>query len=178
MVDAGLGIDCSAFAYYILDAESRARGYGHLNRRINFIKRYGPVGKMMCYLRPAENCDVKTFASDTNTRAVDLGAVKPADMVTMTDGPDGDDRNHILVITSVDYEDGQPKRLRYAHAIAYPEDGLYHTGVKEGVIDIAIPGAPLADQIWSESGSTDKAAAIFARARASRTELRRLKWLS
>lgn len=185
LADSGLGVDCSAFAYYILDAESRTRGLGHMNRRLRFIRTHGPLGRMFSYLRPAENCDVKTLASDMNSRIVTVNEAKPGDLITMTDGPDGADRNHALVINEIDREggsaggkDGTPLRLRYVHAVAYPEDGRYGTGIKEGVIEVAFPDKAITDQVWSESGSNEKASIIFARAKASKTELRRMKWLS
>lgn len=178
LCDNGLGIDCSAFAYYILDAESRARGFGSLNKRLTFINGGNPVAKMLSYLHPVKNCDVRTLASDVNSRVVPLSDAKPGDMVTMIGGTDGPNRNHILVIHEAVYEDGVPKRLAYSHSIAYPEDGRYGTGVKQGRIDIAYPSQSILDQAWSESGSFEKAARIHERAKTSQTELRRLKWLS
>ena len=133
--------------------------------------------KMLSYLRPVENCDVRTLGSDMNSRIVALSDVRPGDMITMVGGPGGDDRNHILVIREVDREDGIPRAIRYSHAVAYPEDGLYGTGIKQGAIEIAFPKEPLTKQIWTEGGSAEKARLIFERAQASVTELRRLKWL-
>jgi hypothetical protein len=176
LTDNNLGIDCSAYAYYILDAESRYRGLGHINRRLKFIRSYGPLGKMMSYLRPVENCDVRTFAHDSNSRSIQIADAKPGDLVTMTDGPEGADRNHVLIVTSVVTENGVLKKLLYTHAVAYPEDGLYGTGIKYGSIEITNPAGLLTDQTWTESGTAEKAAIIVARARKSKTDIRRLKW--
>lgn len=187
LVDNNLGIDCSGFVYYMMDAECLKRGHGHLNRRLKFLRSKGPIGKMMSYLRPAENTDVKTFASDANTRSIEVAHTKPGDLITMTDGPDGADRNHILIVTRVDYENtgggSVAKKAYYTHAIAYPEDGLYGTGVKEGVIEIVSHAGKITDQVWSEgttleTATTDGARRIFERAQKSQTELRRLKWFS
>lgn len=181
LVDNNLGIDCSGFAYYVLDAENRARGHGHINRRMTFLKGKNPVAKMFSYLRPAQNCDVRAFASDMNSRTIALKSAQAGDIITMIgEGDAGEraERNHILVITETARDGGEIRSLSYAHAIAYPEDGLYGSGVKQGRIDIAYPGEPLTKQLWSEGGSPDKARRIFERALASTTELRRLKWLS
>jgi len=188
LADNGLGIDCSGLAYYILDAESRARGTGHLNRHLSFVSRRGPVGKMRAYLRPAENCDVKTFASDMNSRPIMMRDVRAGDLITMLgtsthdatnggmNGTTNGQRDHMLVIHRIDYADGVPRALHYTHSIAYPKDGLYGTGVRQGTIDLISIDGPLTEQVWSEEGSIEKARDIFARAAASKMELRRLKW--
>ncbi|MCX6715936.1 MAG: hypothetical protein NT077_02885 [Candidatus Taylorbacteria bacterium] len=178
LVENNLGVDCSAFAYYVLDAENRERGQGHLNRRILFMNNFNPIGKMKCYLRPVENCDVKTFGSDNNSRVIPLKNVQPGDIITMLEGPDASDRNHILVVHEVEYDNGIPKSVFYSHAIAYPEEGLYGNGIKQGKIEITYPDQELTKQIWTEDGSILKAQKIFSQAQASKTELRRLKWLS
>ncbi len=186
LADSGLGLDCSAFAYYILDAESRSRGLGHINKRITFTNRRSPLGKMFSYLRPVENCDVKALASDLNSRIVPLSDVQPGDMITMLGNGEAaanatnKERDHILVVSAVARgggDSGARTRISYAHAIAYPEDGLYRTGVKQGEIEAVSSTGALVDQVWRESGSLESARAIFERARASKTELRRLKWL-
>ena len=83
----------------------------------------------------------------------------------------------------MEYENSTPKKAYYSHAIAYPEDGLYGTGVKEGVIDIVAAAGKITDQVWNEGaapgGATPEGARrIFERAQKSKTELRRLKWFS
>lgn len=178
LVENNLGIDCSALAYYVLDAENEARGHGRLNRNMTFIKGGNPIAKMLSYLRPVQNCDVKTFASDINSRVVTLKKARPGDFITILGGSDGDDRNHILVIHEIDYENDSPKTIHYSHAIAYPEDGRYGSGIKQGKIEIAFADEPLTKQVWTEEGSPEKARSIFERALASTTELRRLKWLA
>jgi len=176
LVENNLGVDCSAYAYYILDAESRYRGLGHINRRLKFIHAYGPLGKLMSRLRPAENCDVRTFAHDNNSRIVKLMDTKPGDLITMTDGPEGIDRNHVLIVTSIDTENGALVKFSYTHTVAYPADGLMGTGIKTGSITITNPAGTLTEQTWSESGTSEGAATILARAQKSKTDIRRLKW--
>jgi len=176
LVDNNLGIECSGFAYYVLSAESHERGKGALERHISFVNCSGIVGKIRCSLRPAENCDVATFAHDKNSRVIGAADVAPGDIITMAGGPDGVDRDHILVIYQVEYQNFVPIRIHYSHAVAYPEDGLYGSGVRQGSIEITDPSKPLTDAVWSEGGSVAAAAHIFARAQISKTELRRLLW--
>jgi hypothetical protein len=176
LVDENIGIDCSAYAYYILDAESRYRGLGHINRRLKFIRSNGPIGKMRAYLRPAENCDVRTLLNEMNSRPIALTDAKPGDFISMTDGPEGPERDHILVITSAQKTEADMMKIDYTHAVAYPEDGRFNTGIKFGAIEVASPDKPITEQAWTESGSAEKAATILARARRSKTDLRRLKW--
>ena len=176
LVDENIGIDCSAYAYYILDAESRYRGLGHINRRLKFVRSNGPLGRMRAYLRPVENCDVRTFMNDANSRPIKLVDAEPGDFVSMTDGPEGPERDHILIVSGVQRTESGMTKIDYTHAVAYPEDGRFNTGIKFGTIEIASPDKPLTEQSWSESGSSDKAETILSRARKSKTDLRRLKW--
>jgi hypothetical protein len=177
LVDNGIGIDCSGFAYHILNAESTERGKGPLKKYFHFIRTSGLIGKIFVSLRPVKNTDVATFANDENSRAISLMDIQPGDIVTMLSGTDGGERDHILVVSAVESEDNMPKKISYSHAVAYPEDGVYGSGVRQGEIEILNANGTITDQIWKESGTVEAAARIFARAKVSKTELRRLKWL-
>jgi hypothetical protein len=83
----------------------------------------------------------------------------------MLGGPDVNDRNHILIIDKI-----EENKISYVHSIAYPEDGIYGTGIKVGSIDITDSGKSITDQIWSEKN-------LLERAQKSKTELRRLNFL-
>jgi hypothetical protein len=89
----------------------------------------------------------------------------------MMGGLDNNDRDHMLVIHQIEYQNFVPTEIHYSHVMAYPEDGIYGTGVKQGVIQILKPEAGLLEQKWSEN-------IIFARAQKSKTEIRRLKWFA
>ena len=170
LVDSGIGIDCSGFAYYVLEAESVARGHGKLNRHLSFVHSYGPMGKMICYLRPVENSGVTTIASERNSRLVNTDVLMPGDFISMLSGTEDAERNHILVIHAVDNDNGKVSKIYYSHAISYPEDGIYGTGIKQGSISFTQSTSNILDQEWSDP-------VIHSRARSSKTELRRLKWL-
>ena len=177
MADENLGVDCSALAYHVLDAESQARGKGQIKRSLKFIQAHGLKGFIASRTRPARLADVATFADDANSRHIELSGIRPGDMITMMDGSDDGERNHILVVHQIDRNDPSRPKIHYTHAVAYPEDGLYGSGVKQGTIEIVDPSGNILEQAWQENGSAEGAARILSRARHSKTDVRRLKWL-
>lgn len=176
LVDNNLGIECSGFAYYVLNAESEARGKSSLNKHIHFVNCLGILGRLRASMRPVENCDVSTLANDANSKVIPLNEIRPGDMITMANDAEESERDHVLVIHEVNAEDSRPIRVHYSHAVAYPEDGLYGTGVKQGTIEIPAGTTSLANGLWIESGSVKSAERIFIRTKKSKTELRRLNW--
>jgi len=174
LTDSNIGIDCSAFAYYILNSESLELKKTTLNKSLHFPNAYGLFGKLICKLRPATNCDVANFAHNKNSKVVPLKEISAGDIITMIGGPDVNDRNHILIIDGVDYENdsvnNSPIKISYVHSIAYPEDGVYGTGIKRGSIEVIDSNKNITEQIWSEKN-------LLERARKSQTELRRLNFL-
>jgi hypothetical protein len=174
LTDNNIGIDCSGFSYYILNAESLSRGRGVLDKYINFIRSKGIIGRIRSSMRPVENCDVYTLADNNNSHDISLQNISPGDIITMIGGPDNNDRDHILVVHQVDYDAGQPKKIYYSHAVSYPEDGLYGNGIKQGYIEMTKPSKSILDQNWVESGQAESARRIVERAQKSKTEIRRL----
>jgi hypothetical protein len=180
LVDHNVGIDCSGFAYHLLDTESIERNKGSLRKQISFIHSRGILGKVRSAMRPAENSDVATLADDRNSKIVPIGGVRPGDMITMLELEGGSERglrNHLLVVHEVNYHDNmRPIELLYSHSIAYPDDGLYGTGVRQGAIEITGPSGKITDQKWLEEGKDQATNPLFLRALKSRTEIRRLNW--
>jgi hypothetical protein len=185
LTDNNLGVDCSGFAYRVLNAESEALGKGSLERHLQFAG-LGFAGRLRAALSPVKNTDVTTFADDANSRQVNLSEVEPGDFISMTEGPEGADRNHILVIHQVDCENSpggvlKPVKIYYSDAVAYPEDGVYGTGIKQGTITIKDLSKPITEALWSENNSEGaelegEKNRMFARALKSKTEVRRLRW--
>lgn len=181
MADQNIGIDCSGFAYYILNAQSLSNGQAKLDKRLSFTNCHGLLGKMRCALRPIENCDVATLADDKNSSVIAVRDVRPGDIITLLGGETSSDdlarseRDHILIIHQVEYQNSIPIRIHYSHAVAYPEDGIYGTGVRQGIIEITNPDAPITDGVWSEDGKNGVNARIFRKAKNSKTEIRRIK---
>lgn len=177
LVDNNIGIDCSGFAYYVLNAESEETGKGTLDKHLSFVQANGFFGRIISSLHPVKNSGVITFADNKNSRTIPLAEIKPGDMITMLSDVEGNERNHILVIHQIEYQNFIPYNIHYSHAVAYPEDGVYGTGIKQGTIEISDIRKPITEQIWIENGKQGEANRIFARAQTSTTELRRLKWL-
>ncbi len=183
LVDNNLGIECSGFAYYVLNAENEERGKGSLDKHITFIKCIGFIGKIRCSLRPVENCDVATFAHDANSRSIPLNEIQPGDFIAMTGSASDSsenrvpgERDHILVIHQVQYQNFIPTKIHYSHAIAYPEDGIYGSGIRQGEIEIFDPQKSLTEAMWTENHKTSQDNNLFIRAQKSKTEIRRLRW--
>lgn len=189
LADNNIGIDCSGFAYYVLNAESEDLGKGSLDKHISFIQASGFFRKMLSSLHPVKNIGVRTFASDKNSSVIPLKDIQPGTIITMLDDTDGvapsnpslkstgGDRDHILVVNQVEYQNFIPCMIHYSHAVAYPEDGVYGTGIKQGTIEIADANKPITEQIWIEDGKQGESNRIYVRARKSKTEVRKLKWL-
>jgi hypothetical protein len=186
LVDQDIGIDCSGFAYYVLNAESLERNAGALDRRLKFPFSKGIFGKIRSKMRPAENADVRTLAHNINSRTVALKDVQPGDMITMlgnmsgigrdTGASSGTVRDHIAIVTQVEYQNFIPITIHYAHSIAWPSDGEYGHGVRDGMITITDIKKNLVEQAWIEAEKTGAADYTLARAQSSITELRRLNW--
>ena len=174
--DNNVGIDCSGFAYYVLNAESQKLGKGSLDKHIAFVNCKGLISKIRCSFRPVENCDVATLADDKNSAAIELKDIQPGDMIIMTSGPEGDERDHLLILHQIEYQNFIPTEAHYSHAVAYPEDGKYGTGIRQGMIKIESIGKPLAEARWIENNLAGNLNRIYARALKSKTEIRRLNW--
>ena len=178
LTDKNIGIDCSGLAYYILNAESEERGLGSLDKHIRFINCHGLIGKIKSALRPVEHCDVATIADDNNSKIVTIQDIRPGDMITMISK--SNIRNHILIVSGVDMQNSNPTKIFYTHTIAYPEDGVYGTGLKQGTIDLLTKsteyqalGTDTVNEIlaytWSESS-------LLSKMKDYKVEIRRLNW--
>jgi len=176
LLSNGLGIECSGFCYHILEAESIKRGYGTISKKIKFVNCHGFIGQIKCSVRPVQNCDVETFANDENSRIISLKEILPGDIITLTSTNETSDLNHILIIKEVHYENSIPKIIIYSHSIAYPEDGLYNTGVRNGTIEINNISLPITTAKWVEDNKETDKNPLFIRAEKSKTEARRLNW--
>lgn len=176
-----IGIDCSGFAYFILNEESLARGKGSLDRHISFVYARGIVSKIAAHLNPVKNVDVRTLADNKNSTEIAIKDIQPGDMITMigssnTPTEGFTERDHILVIHQIEYQNFIPATLHYVNSIAWPSDGMEGHGVREGTIEIANPNLPISEQLWTEAGATGAAHYTHARAKVSTTQVRRLKY--
>jgi len=125
LVDHNLGVDCSGFAYHVLDAELKARGKSKMSSAVKPWS--GFYRKIKHYLRPAENTGVSTFSNERNSVPIDENDVLPADFISIISPENG--RNHMLVIENASKQNGVMK-FTCVHSIAYSKDGVYGTGVR------------------------------------------------
>jgi hypothetical protein len=175
LVENNIGIDCSGLAFHVLNAEMIGRGKGKL--KLSFPNAHNPIAILRAKLRPIENTAVATLVHDKNSRIVDLRFIAPGDMISMMGGPDVNDRDHVLIVHEVDYKDEVVVSISYTHAMAWPTDGEYGHGVKQGVIRVSDLTKPITEQEWLEDGRHDDENYTLARAKKSKTEIRRLNWL-
>ena len=171
LTDNNIGIDCSGFAYYVLNAESEETGKGSLDKHLSFVQASNFFRRMLASIHPVKNTGVATFADNKNSMPIDLKAIQPGTLIVMLGVSQGetltDDRDHILVIHQVEYQNFIPYKLHYSHAVAYPEDGIYGTGIKQGTIEITDITKPITEQIWNENGKQGTSNRIFIRAQAA-----------
>ena len=74
-------------------------------------------------------------------------------------------------------ENGNIKQIKYVHSYAWPEDGKYGHGVREGCIEITDVQEPIQKQIWTEQSKSGDENITQRRAiEAGMTSVRRLNW--
>lgn len=176
MVDHNLGIDCSALAYYILDAQMKAMRKGSLRRAIKLSRVRNPLRKLVALLQVIKNVNTATLASSANSKKISLKKVQPGDIIILMGYGKKKDRDHVMVVNEVEYEDnGLPTVVHYVHALRWNSDGKYDHGVRMGKIEIDNWGKTFLDQRWTEQGKGDEQNGTLQNARdAERVEIRRL----
>ena len=173
LVDNNIGIDCSGFAYYVLDAESRSRTNLSLRAVIKFPEIKSFLRKIIAKLRVTQNVNVLTFCQNANSRPVSLKDARPGDFIAILNSGPKNDRNHIIIIT--DISGTAHKKIHYVHSFAWSADGKYNHGVRKGEIEIINENAGLLAQKWTEQGLSGEENETFTRARQAEVlELRRL----
>ncbi len=176
LVENNIGIDCSGLAYHILDAELKSRKNTSLKNQLSFSHLKNPIRRIVARLRAVGNTNVKTLAADTNSRTINISEVEPGDMIIMLDSGRNHDRDHILIVHSVEKNDKSTIKINYTHALDWRMDGLYNHGVRQGIIEITDSKKPLIDQTWNESEKTGEENETLERAVYAKTLLvRRLK---
>ncbi len=147
LVDHNLGIDCSGFVYYILEAEGVGRGYGHLVDKLSFPKANNVLSiiRKLFVKRPVENMSVAVFADASNSRQIKINEARAGDFFVINKyaKQTGTPRNHIMVIIKI--ENGE---IEIAQSVALPEDGRYGHGVRIEQIDSSNPPGELRRLNW------------------------------
>lgn len=179
LVDHNLGIDCSAFVYYILDAELKAQRKSGMRNAVSAQSSFNPLRKIIQNIRHIENINVAALAHDKNSTEVKLKDVQPGDMVVMLDAGQNHDRDHVLLVYKVDYANDLPKKVYYAHTFQWSTEGKYNHGVRTGTIEITDAKGKLLDQNWTEKRKAGKENETFVHAgSAKKLVLKRLHKLS
>lgn len=177
LVDHNIGLDCSAFAYYILAAEYATKTKSKLSSKI-FYPNIGLLRRLLTKLRPIENISVRTLEHSKNSNSIELNNVAPGDFISILNSGKEHNLNHVLVIYKVEYAENMPKILYYTHSFQWSVDGKYNHGIKTGRIEIKDIQKSLLDQKWIESEKTAEENETYLRASdAEILELKRLKVL-
>ncbi len=168
LVEHNLGVECSGFAYHVLDAELQSKG-SSLKDVLSFPGK-SFIRRLLASWRTIENTNVQVFADDANSTVVPYSSAKAGDMIIMLGTGTTHTLDHILVVTEV--TDGV---LHYVHALNWKQDGLYNHGIRHGYITMQKPAGGLLDQTWTESGESDAKNETLWRAQtATRLEVRRI----
>lgn len=179
LVDHNLGIDCSGFAFYILEAEARAQKNLSLKNKIRFPFIKNPFRKIIAKLRTVENAGVRTLSHEANSIEIDLKNIQPGDMISMIGSENIGNPNHILVIHKIQYLNNEPIKIFYSHSRQWSADGKYNHGVKQGLIEIADTNKMIIDQKWTEEEKTGESNETYIRAKQSKDfKIVRLKILN
>lgn len=175
LIADGIGIDCSGFAYYVLDAQIRATSQSTLASRITFPHTWNPLRRLIRRWRVIENINVETFADDRNSTAISLRDVAPGDYITIIDAGYTGAIDHIMIVEAVDRAEDLPICIHLIHAFAWSSEGQTDHGVRRGLIHITDISKPLLEQTWEEKGKKEKDNETYKRAtEAKRVEIRRI----
>lgn len=152
LVEKNLGVDCSGFAYHVLNAMSHEITGKSLRKHL-FIQRNGFFGPLISRIRPAENVNVLGLSHAKNSEVVNAMDARPGDIIVFLGTGKEKTYNHILVVSSVERGE-KGVTLTYAHSYAWPSDGEYGHGVREGTISLS--GDDILNGTWIENGETGK----------------------
>ncbi len=152
LTDHHIGIDCSAFVYYILDAELRATKNQNLKSLLSF-KSKSLLRRFIALFRTVENTSVTIF--NENSKEIALKDFSPGDLIIAIGGGLQHDYNHILVITSTKHDEADNLiSVEYTHSYTWKSQGKFTKGIRRGSIEISKPKGTLLEQKWTEDGKT------------------------
>ncbi|MCF6276383.1 MAG: hypothetical protein L3J07_00895 [Candidatus Magasanikbacteria bacterium] len=155
-VDNNIGIDCSGFVFYVLDAEIKSRKLGGLKRHLRFPLIKNPLRKILAQFRPIENTNVKNLVHNKNSFEVMLSQVEPGDLIALTGAGEKNSFDHVLIAHKVGYENDLPTIIHYTHSLKWSVDTNPSHGIKEGTIEISDPKKSILEQKWTENKKTGK----------------------
>lgn len=177
LVDHHIGIDCSGFAYHVLDRESVGRGQKRMALRLAHPYATSIIRKLITFLRKVENTGVATFSHDSNSRVITLQNIRPGDFISINYDGLNSALDHMMIIERVEKEEGVIRKIQYIHAIAWSSDGLYGHGVRRGEIEVLDKDKSIIEQYWIERGKAGRENETLSRALSAKScAIRRLNW--
>lgn len=170
LVEQNLGVDCSAFAYYVLRYEGIAKHNKDLQSSLYFPQAKNLFRKLIVKLRPVENISVAVLGDDHNSRIISKSELQAGDLIFFWNTGLDKKLNHLLVVTDVN-----GGSLIYAHSFRWRNEGQYDHGVRQGTISWTDPTTSLLEDSWIEKNQTRTNNDTFLHAQeAERFEIRRL----
>ena len=168
LVENNLGIDCSGFVYYCLDALVQEKKNKKLRQIIHFPLAKNILRKIICCLRPTENFGVTSLAHQSNSQKVNLKDIQSGDFIIFLGSGPKEDYNHVMFVENITIENNKPKIIHYIHAYKWPSDGQYNHGVRRGTIEIVNLEKNILEQEWLEQEKIAKENWTFVQAKSAK----------
>jgi hypothetical protein len=176
LVDSNLGVDCSAFVFYILKEELQASKNKNLTQELDFSDK-NLLRRVISWFRPITNINVELLGNEKNSKKINLADIKPADLIFIKKFGPENSRDHILIIHKVDYKQEKLEKIYYTHSFRWDKEGKYDHGVRQGEILVNNTDKKLTKQTWLEKGKKKEYNEALQEAEEGKVELRRLKIL-
>ncbi|MFB6181844.1 MAG: hypothetical protein ABEJ24_03020 [Candidatus Magasanikbacteria bacterium] len=174
MIDNNIAIDCSGFAYYVLNAQYQQEHEVELKKNLSF-KRKSLIRIIISHFRPITNTNVKLLSDENNSKKVELRRVNPGNFISIKGYGAKNKKDHIAVINSVDYKDNSPETISCVHSFRWSSDGKYEGGVRRFKIKIDDLNSDITKQTWIEKGEENEDNETYlAASSAQKTEIREL----
>ena len=166
MEENKLGIDCSGFVSYILDAIVYKKTGNHIWK---YIKKptINPIKAISHKLRPiSSKLNAATLTSDINTTRINnINEIQVGDLIRFNGGA------HVAIINQVTYFNNRVKSIKYIHST----EGA---GVSEGIINIKDDKKPLEIQEWKEVKGAKFQPLYLFKKKINNNGVRRLKYIN
>ncbi len=177
LIDHKLGVDCSGYAFHLLETELYARHKKKLSHVIHLPLIKNPFRRIFAKMQCVKNVGVRTLAHAKNSAPVLLKNIQAGDMIVALQIKKDPARHHLLLVTDV-VADNYITEIRYTHSPEWTIGGQYGHGVRSGLIRVTNLEKPLLAQIWEEGGMTvEENGTYLEYASAETIDIRRLNCL-
>ncbi len=141
MTMANIGVDCSGFTARIIESLLEENGLGSLRKNFK-PPNNKPLSTLRHYFKTETNLSADTLSNKTNcTKIVNFNDILPGDFIRAG-------RVHIAIVTEVEKDNKEIKRIKYAHSTS---DYADKHGARLGEIIINNPNGQLEKQEWTEN---------------------------